>query len=109
MTDVMWGLALAAAIEAVTIFCRFGLGLKATRDTGWIAPYTFGWRIHHGYCGVLLLALALFLGAAPGLRSAAIIVGIGLAVSDFVHHFLVLWPLTGSPELDLRYPDRCNG
>ena len=32
------------------------------------------------------------------------ILAIGLVVSDLVHHFLVLWPLTGSPQFDLFYP-----
>jgi hypothetical protein len=32
------------------------------------------------------------------------VVAIGLVISDIIHHFLVLWPVTGSPEFDLRYP-----
>jgi len=27
-----------------------------------------------------------------------------LFLSDIVHHFLVLWPITGNPEFDLFYP-----
>ncbi|MEY3460173.1 MAG: hypothetical protein RL215_3330, partial [Planctomycetota bacterium] len=30
-------------------------------------------------------------------------VGGGLLVSDLVHHFVVLWLLTGSPQFDLFY------
>lgn len=105
MNSVLWGLALAAAMEAVTILFRFGFGLQATRDTRWLRRLTFGLRIHHGYWGVLLLLAVPFMGAWPHLREAAIVLGLGLAVSDLVHHFAVLWPITGSPEFDLRYPD----
>lgn len=91
--------------EAITVFFRFGLGLKATRDTDWLRHWTFGYRIHHGYVGVLLLAHALLLPLPAILADLAIIAGITLAVSDVVHHFLVLWPVTGSPEFDIRYPD----
>ena len=33
-----------------------------------------------------------------------IVIGIALALSDAVHHFLVLWPIVGSPQFDLVYP-----
>ena len=32
------------------------------------------------------------------------VVGWSLITSDLVHHFLVLWPLTGSPHFDWVYP-----
>jgi len=98
------GLLLALALEGVTVGARFGLGLESTRDTGFLARLTFGWRIHHGYIGLLLLAAVPFLGSARA-RGWAIVLGVGLLVSDLVHHFLVLWPITGSPQFDLRYPD----
>lgn len=103
-STLFWGLAFAAAFEAATIFFRFGLGLKSTRDTRWLSRWTCGWRIHHGYIGILLLISAAMLPLPPLWSDLAVIAGIGLAVSDFVHHFLVLWPITGSPEFDLRYP-----
>jgi hypothetical protein len=28
-----------------------------------------------------------------------------LIFSDLAHHFIVLWPITGSPEFDIIYPD----
>ena len=100
---VLLGLGLAAAIEGFTLLMRFGLGLKSTRDTSWLAPFTLGYRIHHGYIGLLLLVIALVV-AAPGWRQLLVAVGVGLIVSDLVHHFLVLWPVTGSPEFHIRYP-----
>ena len=94
----------AAAIEAVTLALRFGAGLQSTRDTAALAGLTGGWRFHHGYLGLLLLLLALFPAAGSPWRRRAGIVGGALLLSDLVHHFLVLWPLTGSPQFDLRYP-----
>ena len=101
---VFWyGLALAGIIEGVTCLFRFGLGLQATRDTGWMAVLTFGYRIHHGYIGVVLVIPALLLSEGR-VRHLLLLLGIGLLVSDAIHHFLVLWPITGSPEFDIRYP-----
>lgn len=98
--------ALTAAIEFVTVTLRFGLGLQAHTSTSWMAPLTFGYRIHHGYWGALLLAVAAILWRRPALRNALIVVGASLFLSDMIHHFLVLWPLTGSPEFYIRYDSR---
>jgi hypothetical protein len=68
---------------------------------------TRGLRLHHGYFGVAVAALAWcvpVLGIA--LRNLLLMVAIGLLVSDLVHHFLVLWPITGSPQFDLTYPTK---
>jgi hypothetical protein len=100
----VWGLVLAGAIELVTVILRFGMKLQATRDTSMLASWTFGFRIHHGYIGVVLLLLAL--PASGWLRNLLVIIGIGLVLSDLAHHFLVLWPITGSPEFDIRYPTK---
>jgi hypothetical protein len=95
---------LALLIESVTVFFGFGLGLRATRDTSWLAGLTFGYRIHHGYIGVLIVLLAtIFLSKRP-VRDWAITIGLALVLSDLAHHFLVLWPLYGDPEFHFRYP-----
>ena len=92
---------LAIGIEAVTVCFRFGMGWQATRDTSWLSQFTLGLRIHHGYIGlVLLLAAVRF--TTPW-RQVLLILGLGLAMSDLAHHFLVLWPITGSPQFDLWY------
>lgn len=99
------GIWLAIAIECVTCFFRFGLNLQSTRDTSWLRGLTFGLRSHHGYIGMLLLAAAFLFAQENGLvRKLLIIVGIGLLLSDLIHHFLILWPICGSPSLDLVYP-----
>lgn len=91
------------AIEAVTVVLRFGLNLQSTRDTGALGAYTFGLRIHHGYLGLLLAPIALCC-RQPTMRNLLLVPAIGLFLSDLFHHFLVLLPLTGSPQFDLVYP-----
>ena len=100
------GAALAAVFEAITCFSRFGLGYQSTRDTSWMQHLTFGYRIHHGYIGVVLLVIAsFFFPPRDARKNLLLIVGIALVVSDLCHHFLVLWPITGSPQFDIVYPE----
>ncbi len=101
---VRWGLVLAVVIELITMAFRFGLDLQSTRDTTFVSKLTFGLRIHHGYVGVVMILVALWISARSGPRNLLYVVGIALIVSDLLHHFAVLWPITGSPEFDLVYP-----
>jgi hypothetical protein len=98
---LVYGLLLALVIESVTVLLRFGVGLQSSHDTQFLSAFTFGLRVHHGYIGILLIAFACCL--PDSWKIAAWILGIGLVVSDAMHHFLVLWPLTGSPQFDLWY------
>jgi len=99
-------LALTAVFEAVTILFRFGLKLESTRDTGFLKYITFGFRIHHGYIGVIVVLLLLLNNNFFGQYSSyAMAIAIALIASDLIHHFLVLWPITGSPVFHIRYPD----
>ena len=100
---VMWCLALTAAIEIVTCLLRFYLNLEATRDTADLGLFTFGLRIHHGYVGVVVILLGLLLARGP-ILTWTLIIGAALLFSDLIHHFLVLWPMTGSPQFDFFYP-----
>lgn len=94
----------AAITELATVVLRFGLNLQSTRDTAsTVGLLTFGLRIHHGYIGVFLLLLGWCF--PRGHRNALWIVAIALILSDLAHHFLVLWPIEGSPQFDLVYPD----
>jgi hypothetical protein len=100
---LLLGLFASVIIEAVTVVMRFALDWQVTRDTGFVATLTFNLRIHHGYLGLALVPLVL-LFRHPGMRKLLLIIAIGLVLSDLFHHFLVLWPLTGSPQFDLFYP-----
>ncbi|MFZ2956469.1 MAG: hypothetical protein WA705_06235 [Candidatus Ozemobacteraceae bacterium] len=96
----------ATLIEGITVFARFGLKLESTRDTAaTVGRLTFGLRIHHGVVGLILCVIAWFFFPRNSVwRERALILGGALAVSDFVHHFVVLWAVTGSPQFDLFYP-----
>jgi hypothetical protein len=98
-----YGLLLAVLFEAITLGFRIGLSLQSTRDTAALGAYTFGLRVHHGYVGLSLVPLGWCFPL--GIRHALWMVGIGLIFSDLAHHFLVLWPITGSPQFDIVYPD----
>ena len=99
---VILTLVATAVIEALTCILRFGLRLQSTRDTATMARFTFGLRIHHGYVGVCFLVVGWFLGASHW-KHALMIFGAALLLSDLIHHFLVLWPINGSPQFDLFY------
>ena len=104
-----WTIALTIVFELVTILFRFGFKLEATRDTArYVARWSRGLRIPHGYWGVPLsiagLSLLLLLPGAAQPAAWALVLGLALIKSDLIHHFLVLWPITGSHDFHLRYP-----
>lgn len=103
-------LGLTLLFESLTAFARFGLGLRSNEATrSYVAVFTGGLRVHHGYLGALLLGVAfLALRERPRAREGLMILGAALLLSDLVHHFLVLWPLTGDPSLDVFYPPERN-
>ena len=102
--DMVWILVLTLAMELVSILARFVFHFRSTRDTRFLRQLTLGVRIHHGFPGVVLLPIALVLG--PGYwRSWCLRIGLALIFSDLMHHFLILWPLTGATDFDLVYPD----
>lgn len=95
----------AGLVELGTLFCRFGLDLHATRDTAsTIGLLTGGVRIHHGYIGLILMIASIWLRHRPKAFEWLLIAGLALFVSDAIHHFGVLWLLTGDPEFHLVYP-----
>jgi hypothetical protein len=96
---------LTLAIEAFTVVTRYGFGLQSTRDTeSTIGVITFGLRIHHGYIGLAMLLVAWIADTRRvRLRRHLIVWGAALVCSDLIHHFLVLWPIEGSPEFHFVY------
>ena len=92
-------------VEALTCVLRFGLRLESTRDTAsTIGRLTFGVRIHHSYIGILLLPIAFIVERRwPLLSRWLLIAGLALLFSDLIHHFIVLWLITGSPQFDMLY------
>ena len=102
--NLAWSASLTIIFEGVTCLFRFGLNLQSTRDTQGLSRFTFGLRIHHGYLGIVLLLVACRL-SRPRVQDWFVRVGWALIASDLTHHFLVLWPVTGSPQFDFFYPD----
>ncbi|MEM9365076.1 MAG: hypothetical protein AAGD07_03700 [Planctomycetota bacterium] len=92
-------------LEVITLVARYGLRLDSTRDTAsTIGRLTFGLRIHHGYVGAALLLAAYGLSQThPRGSRLVFIAGASLLASDAVHHFLILWPIEGTPQFDLWY------
>jgi hypothetical protein len=103
---LFWTILLTIAFEAITLLFRFGLQMESTRDTAsTVGMLTAGIRVHHGYIGLFIACLAFTpVEQVSRFTGLALIVGLALFLSDLIHHFLVLWPITGSPEFDLIYP-----
>ncbi len=90
----------------MTCIGRFGLGVRGTRSTRWLAPFTFRLRVHHAYTGALLAAVAaIALPAASSWRLVLVCAGLALLLSDVIHHFVVLPLLTGATDFDVLYPE----
>jgi hypothetical protein len=102
--DFLWAMVATILLEGVACLLRFGLGMESTRDTGALGPFTFGLRIHHGYVGLLALIASLVLPSSRPWRRLLFRAGAALLASDLLHHFVVLWALTGSPQFDFFYP-----
>uniref|UniRef100_A0A7S2YKZ6 Uncharacterized protein n=1 Tax=Entomoneis paludosa TaxID=265537 RepID=A0A7S2YKZ6_9STRA len=121
--DTLWIVGLTAALETLTCVLRFGFHWESTRDTAsTVSQWTGGLRIHHGYVGILMLLG--YYGWHKRRRTSrrnppepseeeeepriwpVVLYRLGWALifSDLMHHFLVLWPITGSPHFDFFYP-----
>jgi hypothetical protein len=99
-----WVAAVVALSEALAFANLATVGWNATRDTSWLAPWTFGLRPHHLHVGLVLLLGAWIARRRLTARTWLVRVGIGLIIADTLHHFLVLWPMTGEHGFDLMYP-----
>lgn len=99
------GLIWAGFFEIITCVLRFGFALESTRDTAsTIGRLTLGVRIHHSYIGIASIAVAFWLEQRfPRSSFHLLAIGIGLFISDMIHHFVVLWMITGNPQFDLFY------
>lgn len=103
---VVYSLLLTLVLEVVTAVFRFGFRLKAAEVTAvTIGYFTWGIRLHHGYPGIVCAAIAAALWRRfPAAARWVLVLGIGLFLSDMMHHFVVLWLVKGSPEFDFLYP-----
>ena len=103
---LFWMAILTLVIEAITVLLRFGFKIQATQSTAFIARFTFGIRIHHGYLGIVFIIVSLVADLPAYLSNTLLILGSSLLLSDLIHHFVVLRLITGDPQFHLRYPRR---
>jgi hypothetical protein len=89
-TIVVWTIAAALIVEAITCFLRFGVDATAA-EFNKTAPLLL--QMHHMFWSVPLFVAALLSWRKPRLSGAVLGVGFGFILSDLAHHFLVL-PLT---------------
>ena len=93
MMEILVGMiTLALIFEAITVLIRFGLKLSS-KDI----PLRNRIRIHHGYVGIVVMIVGILI-QAPLLA----ILGGAMLISDLLHHFIVLYFVTGSTELEPR-------
>jgi len=92
---------LAVSIELLTVFVRFKFKLR-TKDVLVKIMHHYNWKkvvhFHHGFVGIIIILVAMGLGYGFGIN-----IGWGVLISDVIHHFLVLWPIMGSPEFHVLY------
>jgi hypothetical protein len=102
---VLLAAGLTLAFEGVTLALRLGMGMESHVTTAGLAAFTMGLRLHHGYLGLLALAVAPWVRRRhPEHAERLTAIGVGLALSDALHHLVVLWALTGAPSFDFAYP-----
>ncbi|MFH0951969.1 MAG: hypothetical protein V1838_02135 [Patescibacteria group bacterium] len=99
---ILLGLLLAVFFEMVTSLFRFAFYHLVIRFHRTVAILTGGYHVHHAFIGIIFLIIGLII-ADPGVKNIAIFIGVGLLVSDLLHHFVVLWIVTGQHEFQLRY------
>ena len=91
----------AVIIEFFTVFGRFIFGFRS-RDFLRKAMKYFGWKrvfhFHHLFMGLILMGFSIFFNG-----SLLFSLGLGVALSDVIHHFVVLWIIVGDPEFKVVY------
>ena len=100
---MIWQIILITAlvIEAVTIFGRFFFKISS-KDILMRIMHHYKWKrvihVHHLFFGLVVIGLAIYQGSLVGID-----LGIGIVLSDLIHHFIVLWVIIGDPEFRLVY------
>ena len=102
---LVWSLILTVLFESLTLFLRFGFGFEwAAVSRSTVGMLTLGVRIHHCFVGLaLLLTGGMMVGPLEAWRGLLLATGWGLVLSDLIHHFLILWPVTGRAQFHLLY------
>ena len=92
----------AMVIEIITCLGRFGFKISMKEHESTVKKNTFGVRIHHGYIGAFLLLAAYAMTHLNILKDfdfrLVYVAGWALLISDIIHHFIVLYLITGKTE-----------
>jgi len=89
-TTIAWAIAVTLITEAVTVYLRFGRGETAAEFNKTV-PLLL--QIHHMFWGVPLLLVLPLVWRKPRWSGALLGIALGFAISDAMHHCLML-PLT---------------
>ena len=94
----------AVVIEVITIIGRFGFNIST--KSLWVKVMKHYNRrhwvhVHHVFIGLLVVAIALIVK-----NNLVLNLGLGVIMSDAIHHFIILWPLIGSPEFHIIYKNK---
>jgi len=91
----------AIVIELITVFGRFFFKISSKEVLTKIMRH-YGWQkvihFHHGFTGVIIALLAFYFESSIGIAF-----GLGMVLSDIIHHFVVLWFIIGDPEFHVVY------
>ena len=96
----------AVVIEVITIIGRFGFNIST--KSLWVKVMKHYNRrhwvhVHHVFIGLLVVAIALIVK-----NNLVLNLGLGVIMSDAIHHFIILWPLIGSPEFHIIYKNKAT-
>lgn len=101
---IITGLIAAAIFELITILFRFGFKLTSQTHTSFLARFTNGYRIHHGYPGAVMFVAIPLVPQSTIISSLIIIFALMLFISDAIHHMIILPIFAGHHEFDIKYP-----
>lgn len=88
-TALIWCIAVTLIVEAVTIIARCTSGTSAAEfQASHAIPMPF--RIHHMFWGIVPVLASAFVWRKPKLSGAFIGFGLGVILSDAIHHCIVL-------------------
>ena len=102
---ILWTAVMTLLMEGIMVLFRFGFGLTSSRTGGAVlSPLTGGIRIHHGFVGAILVIVALWLyRRRTNLARWILVLALALILSDLLHHFAVLLPVTGDSDFYFTY------
>ncbi len=97
-------IATAVIVEIITIVGRFKFSISTKNF--WVSVMKHfnkkHWvHFHHVFLGLTIAVVSILFK-----NNLTLNLGIGIALSDIIHHLIVLWPLIGSPEFHILYKNK---